>query len=119
MRISDWSSDVCSSDLVHLRRGAGSCRCLARDRRRQSRWPRPAGPRLLLPHRRQIEGPAHAVRQPHPEHVRAAWRANRKREVQGKRVYVSVVLGGRRISEKTTTRPKRQWTLMLQIIERI
>src|SRR3546814_2169990 len=69
MRISDWSSDVCSSDLVHLRRGAGSCRCLARDRRRQSRWPRPAGPRLLLPHRRQIEGPAHAVRHRSEEHT--------------------------------------------------
>src|SRR3546814_9426028 len=31
MRISDWSSDVCSSDLVHIRRG-GSLRGLIRDR---------------------------------------------------------------------------------------
>src|SRR3546814_3700257 len=27
MRISDWSSDVCSSDLCHLRWDHGCCRC--------------------------------------------------------------------------------------------
>src|SRR3546814_12215154 len=91
MRISDWSSDVCSSDLVHARR-----------------------PRTLLvlhlgepqPHRRGqgrearrgpgVDGDRQGAERLHqqPRRPRAL---DRKRVVEGKSVPVRVDLGGRRI----------------------
>src|SRR3546814_10382762 len=55
MRISDWSSDVCSSDLVHGGGGSRADRRLAAagvhgERRGPSGRPRGASQRPLLPH---------------------------------------------------------------------
>src|SRR3546814_15914418 len=100
MRISDWSSDVCSSDLRHRQRGGGVmglavliplsiamglvglvafCWALKHD---QFEDPDGAAWRVLTP-----EAP------PGPE-------ADRKSVVEGKRVSVRVDLGGRRIITK-------------------
>src|SRR3546814_14989873 len=87
MRISDWSSDVCSSDLLDI--GAGRmkrpCRCLhvshdgARlDRERRAEQEQPG-------HRRNLDDP------------------DRKSVVSGQSVSVRVDLGGRRIIKKKHT----------------
>src|SRR3546814_7762345 len=91
MRISDWSSDVCSSDLRH---GAE----LASRRR----WRRRSG-RGSDPHRGHRQGGAGAARPrtgrcaPH-RHARAE--AARKSVVEGKSVSVRVDPGGSRIIKK-------------------
>src|SRR3546814_17840516 len=88
MRISDWSADVCSSDL---------------------RWPRPISgaaaenpglrrsPRLILRTRAQTK----AVR-------RNGGLVDRKSVVSGTSVSVRVDLGGRRISKKTMRKQLKQ-----------
>src|SRR3546814_18583355 len=90
MRISDWSSDVCSSDLA--RRHVGAPDRAGPDNRRRARlW--------------RIQRPAHA-----PEAAdRKQWRRSgrrairdRKSVVSGKSVSVRVDLGGRRIIKKKT-----------------
>src|SRR3546814_12188179 len=85
MRISDWSSDVCSSDLasVPARRGG---RALDHGRVRLRR----AGRRL----RDRLE-PDAAEEEPRR-------RGDRKSVVSGKSVSVRVDLGGRRIIKKKT-----------------
>src|SRR3546814_14857226 len=93
MRISDWSSDVCSSDLVAddgtspadggaepIRKGAG-----VPPRRR------PGGPRAV-PRLRRLLRPGPAGRPQDAE--------DRKSVVSGKSVSVRVDLGGRRIIKK-------------------
>src|SRR3546814_12317602 len=104
MRISDWSSDVCSSDLPGAARpapGAGTPR--------GGRSIRP--PRMHARHRRG-EFPARAGRRARRRgrgdaRVDLA-RADRKSVVEGKSVSVRVDLGGRRIIKKkknqTTTK---------------
>src|SRR3546814_14371411 len=77
MRISDWSSDVCSSDL-------GSTPPRARSGRGAARSPRQPTPRG----RRAPPAPA------------ARDGGDRKSVGQGKRVSVRVYLGGRRIIKK-------------------
>src|SRR3546814_15787110 len=99
MRISDWSSDVCSSDLLMIRPFAPG----ELSNHRTPEWP------ILLTHsnmsrwsdltsctshdfyrsRRAID-PLLALRQ------------DRKSDVSGKSVSVRVVLGGRRIIKNTT-----------------
>src|SRR3546814_19850387 len=81
MRISDWSSDVCSSDLHKVRSG---CRwgCGTASRRAASN----IGSRSARADRR-------ARRAPSP-------RPDRKSVVEGKSVSVRVDLGGRRIIKK-------------------
>src|SRR3546814_18695304 len=84
MRISDWSSDVCSSDLpdrcAHPRRDPLG-------RVRTGRADPPGGPRR--PARRLA-----------PARPRCAAHADRKSVVEGKSVSVRVDLGGRRIIKK-------------------
>src|SRR3546814_16398491 len=82
MRISDWSSDVCSSDLGHQRHpGRRSRRTQARH---GGRRPRPLPDRRYRARRRRIPRIA----------------ADRKSVVEGKSVSVRVDLGGRRIIKK-------------------
>src|SRR3546814_16450339 len=82
MRISDWSSDVCSSDL----------------RRAGARRHRRAGPR------RDCGGAGgsghHRAAQGYSARAPAGARGDRKSVVEGKRVSVRVELGGWRISKK-------------------
>src|SRR3546814_11250632 len=87
LRISDWSSDVCSSDLEKVRRDRPSAlmallRRSAMRRARHRAWRPKARPSTWT-----------------------AWprSRDRKRVVQGKRGSVRVDLGGRRILKKKTT----------------
>src|SRR3546814_20199262 len=104
MRISDWSSDVCSSDLggnplrrLRVRPAPDHARC-----RRDP--PDPGG------HRGDREGCGGPRPAQHPVRARLR-RADRKSAVWGKSVYVSLDLGGHRIIKKkkleTTTYTQR------------
>src|SRR3546814_14866214 len=102
MRISDWSSDVCSSDLVgHLRR------------RRHRRQPAPAsGPALSVAGRFPLPQYAGRGREsPAPRFAHASpcdrgrFRPDRQSVVSGTSASVRVDLGGPRITKKTTTLP--------------
>src|SRR3546814_14489850 len=105
MRISDWSSDVCSSDLV-VRRPA------KRDRQAE---PPQAGQQQVEPEQvfqRRLRGqpvfPRIVIAQPR---LRAAERRaapDRKSVVSGKSVSVRVDLGGRRIIKKKNKQHKIQ-----------
>src|SRR3546814_18407556 len=97
MRISDWSSDVCSSDL--LVNGAGMGRgCLAsRIGNDEDVWE--ATSRLRQCHGLRVRRLWHVVRCPFGG---APWRpGDRKRGVEGKSVSVRVDIGERRIVETT------------------
>src|SRR3546814_20174847 len=129
MRISDWSSDVCSSDLTDLSPSgsnpsylgeyhapAGACRasqategrssCLASSSIACERWPRPCR-RMIAAFACSTGGPVTIVPLgPSWETVIAALQqyggiaGDRKTVVSGKSVSVSVDLGGRRIIKK-------------------
>src|SRR3546814_19522931 len=97
MRISDWSSDVCSSDLADpaddhqgpaRRPAAGLRRRLQRARLAVRRGPRPGAVDGV---QRGRAGPELQCRRP-----------DRKSVVSGKSVSVRVDLGGRRIIKKKT-----------------
>src|SRR3546814_11070416 len=94
MRISDWSSDVCSSDLCAARRrGIG--------RRGGKGGVALAGRGLLS--RTRAQGWATRWRQ--RRRRKPSWRRRaRKSVVEGKSVSVRVVLGGRRIITKKICR---------------
>src|SRR3546814_18355369 len=109
MRISDWSSDVCSSDLALAGPAAATALVGARQRRQgrsgmpatdrpadSDRPRRPAGRRLPEPERVGVLG--HRNR-------RGQARPDRKGGVSGKRESVSVDLGGRRNIRKK----KQDW----------
>src|SRR3546814_10937129 len=81
MRISDWSSDVCSSDLGRAARPTAPGRARGRPGRRARRAGR---------------------RRPR------ACRADRKSVVKGKSVSVRVDLGGRRIIKKKNTKHEKK-----------
>src|SRR3546814_15261956 len=104
MRISDWSSDVCSSDLIRLQvavlvgRDPGDVELdpaalwqggVLRDGQRAALRLHPGRAHL----RRQGAGPEGDI----AEHAR-----DRKSVVEGKSVSVRVVLGGRRNIKKKT-----------------
>src|SRR3546814_11324576 len=105
MRISDWSSDVCSSDLLAQPvLGGGRGRAAHRDRDADALHPGRARARL---ERGEIGTHGEAARRivrliegaypfEHPE-------LDRKSVVEGKSVSVRVDLGGRRIYKKKTT----------------
>src|SRR3546814_15381188 len=114
MRISDWSSDVCSSDLLtvvgELERVAGEIHDdLSQASRvaRQSRWHRVIDRAdQLQPFARRLDGQRieHAV-----DDVAHVEREDRKSVVEGKRVSVRVDLGGRRIIQnKKKTHTEKQ-----------
>src|SRR3546814_20602414 len=88
MRISDWSSDVCSSDL---RAGAG----------------RPVQARRL--HRRRTVCAGRARQRAGRRHRRCP--PDRKSVVEGKSVSVRVDLGGRRILKKKQTNHDEEHTM--------
>src|SRR3546814_20351078 len=88
MRISDWSSDVCSSDLGPRpgARGGGHCRARRLERAgRRPRYRRHRHPQRFRDRLRQF---------------RRRGEPDRKSVVEGKSVSVSVELGGRRILKK-------------------
>src|SRR3546814_16100678 len=95
MRISDWSSDVCSSDLAEYQR----------PHRRKLSDPQQhvARPRLAALHERTVARhhpqPERRQDQEHAELV-VHHRVDRKSVVSGKSVSVRVDLGGRRIIKK-------------------
>src|SRR3546814_16130892 len=93
MRISDWSSDVCSSDPAHRRRG-GSCR------RRRPRAPE--GRTSFQP------VSSSSVAASRDRRCRECGdKEDRKSVVEGKRVSVRVDLDGRRIMQKQRTSTQR------------
>src|SRR3546814_14051996 len=102
MRISDWSSDVCSSDLVVRRRDRPPGR-----RRHQADADRTA----VRPDQTGRE-PPQAGPGDEPGHTGAAGQADRKSVVEGKSVSVRVDLGGRRILKKTNSTHRHYCTLM-------
>src|SRR3546814_13275960 len=113
MRISDWSSDVCSSDLG----GRGGRPAAARLARR-SGGADPAGL-----HEVDARGGSGAVRLHRDgggqSHRAAAVGADRKSVVVGQRVTVSVDLGGRRNLKKNNNISYKQSPLNLHsIVER-
>src|SRR3546814_15123185 len=103
MRISDWSSDVCSSDLVELQEGR-------RQARRQRDDAAGLGDAQGDAHGGDEEngdddGARHAplLQRPHEDEAEAG---ERKSVVSGKRVSVRVELGGSR----TIKKKKKQYT---------
>src|SRR3546814_11872552 len=104
MRISDWSSDVCSSDLRHPHRGEIALR--PQDRRGAVANLAHRGNRQLLPdaigpaRREQPIVDAFDARKLDPAQCEAD--IDRKSVVEGKSVSVSVAIGGRRILKKKT-----------------
>src|SRR3546814_19516493 len=117
MRISDWSSDVCSSDLHRPRHAIAARRPQsARLSTRPVRLPLPAARRAAICRRCDARSP------PHPSRAEARYAAgnllaavlrgqepplldapgDRKSVVEGKSVSVSVDFGGRRNLKKKT-----------------
>src|SRR3546814_19835881 len=108
MRISDWSSDVCSSDLVDTAEGLPLGKVVT-----------PAEPR----YQRQVLGFRLVCSRDNPTHAWPVYgkrllaedvlagihrrlqvvRTHRQSDVQGKSVYVRVYTGGGRISKKKIT----------------
>src|SRR3546814_14428952 len=110
MRISDWSSDVCSSDLL-AKAGLLARRNLRRGKR---------GERGRSDHRLQIccgmIGIAifrgdHLALLAHPDAALHRARRARKRVVSGKSVLERVYLGGRRIIKKKTDNDNQLHTI--------
>src|SRR3546814_13062276 len=101
MRISDWSSDVCSSDLLGGRAAGGSGSALRpADNAQHSTGKRRLTPQALLA--RSVGRPLrrrHSPPSPGRRHPCVADR-DRKSVVSGKSVSVRVDLGGRRIIKK-------------------
>src|SRR3546814_13844580 len=109
MRISDWSSDVCSSDLLDLvetlrdKEGADAIACEEGEARLEE--VEAAKRRELVEHHQQALS---AIRVPSSNslwrhHVQAF--GDRKSVVKGKSVSVRVDLGGRRNMQKTRYNP--------------
>src|SRR3546814_11511574 len=102
MRISDWSSDVCSSDLEIFADEQQFRPRIAKDEAdfggRETAVDRcETGPRTRRPAKERI--PAVMV---FGQRRHAVTRRDRQSVVQGKRVSVRVELGGRRTSRKKT-----------------
>src|SRR3546814_17074364 len=92
LRISEWSSDVCSSDLVRRRRApAGVARSRASRAPRTGTWG---------------SSPARSAhtRAPRRGRIRTPRARERKSVVEGKRVSGRVDRGGRRIINKQTNK---------------
>src|SRR3546814_6653416 len=87
LRISDWSSDVCSSDLAQHRGGQG-----AQGFGRDPRSPQHCDQRAARRAQRRQGGGRGSL--------------DRKSVVKGKSVSVRVALGGRRSMKKKTQKPR-------------
>src|SRR3546814_13892352 len=107
MRISDWSSDVCSSDLIRKAALSGPPPHREKGDRGADRRFLYLQPVVPLDH---LQGavprrePRRILSRPHEQAVRKPGRnlspADRKSVVEGKSVSVRVDLGGRRIIKK-------------------
>src|SRR3546814_11449897 len=112
MRISDWSSDVCSSDL--LAHGGGQAEC------GQVAGAAPAQLRIvgnLVSRGGLVEQQRFDVQAVMAEHVgerRKRLRVDRKSVVEGKSVSVRVDLGGRRIINQKHNKHTRHKKTHLQ-----
>src|SRR3546814_17367585 len=104
MRISDWSSDVCSSDLPRPPRSG----CPQTTQGASPPGTACCAPLLpVLPPRYALHTKRVWTRRcSHPAHIRISPEADRQRVVSGQRVSVRVDLGGRRILKKQKTRNK-------------
>src|SRR3546814_17200655 len=98
MRISDWSSDVCSSDLGGLEDSEKNKRSISPHPWRFPPFGREEWPRRLPA---IFGGPTTCIR---GRSAREHLRADRKSVVEGKSVSVRVALGGRRIIKKKKNR---------------
>src|SRR3546814_11839821 len=99
MRISDWSSDVCSSDLDH--RGSTMRRSAHWRRLRGRKWQECAQPTPIAdPATRRATPRAHWRANGPPPAIHRRDQAARKSGVSGKSVSVRVDLGGLRIIKK-------------------
>src|SRR3546814_17904572 len=99
MRISDWSSDVCSSDLAAVA-GLGLARVLL-GLVAQLRDVRPAEHGVV------VEGHL-GVERDHLAVLGDDQRVDRKSVLEGKRVSVRVKISGRRIMNKQTNKTTKQ-----------
>src|SRR3546814_12406320 len=90
MRISDWSADVCSSDLLRYGAFAGASTC-SNAARRKSRYQDDQAPHHSRGRRQGRRLHCDGFQGDRPNH------RDRKRVVEGKSVSVRVALGGRRI----------------------
>src|SRR3546814_19753885 len=99
MRISDWSSDVCSSDLAAARHGsrAGAARSKNPSPRRARGAPSCPGGNWSPPHGARR---GRTRKEPGGSRSTPPSRGDRKRVEKGKRVSVRVDLGGRRYVKK-------------------
>src|SRR3546814_11963495 len=97
MRISDWSSDVCSSDLSRFLCEDAGARAVSEGRYRHPRDDRPGAHRRLSARRHRLGRGRLAVVAADPSRLER----DRKSVVEGKRVSVRVYLGGGRIIKKT------------------
>src|SRR3546814_16225672 len=100
MRISDWSSDVCSSDLGHI------------DDRRHRRAREEIAQRLQLAHQPGERADRTALHVEPDRHQPLEHRSDRKSVVSGKSVSVRVDLGGLRIIKKKTHKSNNIYNIM-------
>src|SRR3546814_12353324 len=112
MRISDWSSDVCSSDLQPLDVGLGGHAIEAADQRRHPCEEAPAGKSGAIGQRPDKD----VTEQQHCRRVALAARPqiddgrqrDRKSVEKGKRVSVRLELGGRGFFKEKKKKKKRE-----------
>src|SRR3546814_17314939 len=100
LRISDWSSDVCSSDLAAAHSALPVRLCRRRRQRRGNAAPQCRRPRG----RRAAPAGAEGCREHRPVRDAVRAQADRKSVVTGQSVVVRVDIGGRR-TIKTTNKP--------------
>src|SRR3546814_16493075 len=100
MRISDWSSDVCSSDLLRAPGSRADHRLAAQPRRAWSFWGLPGAAGRSRPHLPAAPGARAPHRLRREDQPRAGGQRDRKSDVEGKRVSVRVDPGGSRLLTK-------------------
>src|SRR3546814_16280053 len=110
MRISDWSSDVCSSDLGFL--GGRDLEDLGAQVRQVDHVAGPGGLVAravagVLERHPAVPGLRQRAHHPRVQFARPA-RLDRKSVVEGKRVSVSVDLGGRRTLKKKKNKRRNE-----------
>src|SRR3546814_6042557 len=107
MRISDWSSDVCSSDLIEMVEKGGGVHAAQRAVQLERRQRERRGEALREHDLKDVAGDDIILRGGHHLGIAAGGklrreieRRDRKSVVSGKSVSVRVDLGGRRIHKK-------------------
>src|SRR3546814_12473287 len=103
MRISDWSSDVCSSDLVDVHLDEVGPPVLRRELLEVDRRHHAEGKGQRDGDEQRVEGADGGAENAGARGVAAVAVGDRKSGVEGKSVSVRVGPGGRRLLKKTTT----------------